>query len=608
VIHRIAALSSAALVASLVFSAHALAGDALVIPIGENSVGPCGGDPITAPLVVQGQFPASLMGAYVMLPVEVPPGTTQIRVKYCYESPGDNTVDLGLWQARVGDAPWGEPEFRGWGGSSHPDVAVTAQGFSTEAEFLADRKGHVAGRTTRGFVPGPIPAGTWAIELGVGAVAETDADQLADWRVEIALSSDPAFAADPYAPATYDASPAIDAPGWYAGDLHVHAEHSSLNDALMREVFDYAFAPLEQSGAGLDFITLSDYVTTSAWGEIGRYQASYPEKLIIRSAEIITYQGHAMNHGSAHYVDHRAGPVYELAPDGALTLLRAGRPPAEMFAEIQQAGGAVQLNHVTTCPSDSEYCRRTCRGCPWDYDALATGYADVDAIEVQSGSFFKYALFTAAAIAFWDDARADGFAIAPVGSSDSHSACVPPDCDALDSPIGQATTKVWAASLSAQDILDGIRAGHTYVKLFGNDGPDLTFDALADTGETGMMGDAVPGPATLTATASAIELGARQHFLKLYRDGAVAESIAIDAPGEDHAFRAEEGGRYRAQLERDDTTPSNPNKPDVVVAITNEITVPEPDAVAAALVALAAVAYCAARSMGAQGSAKVSGA
>jgi len=73
--------------------------------------------------------------------------------------PDGNTVDLGLWQAREGQTPWGTAQFRGWGGSSHPDVAVSSQGFSTEAEYLANPKGYVPGRTTRGFLPGPLPAG-----------------------------------------------------------------------------------------------------------------------------------------------------------------------------------------------------------------------------------------------------------------------------------------------------------------------------------------------------------------------------------------------------------------------------------------------------------------
>lgn len=543
-------------------------GDVASIPIGPNSLAACSGAAITPTQVVTGQFPAALMGAYVMLPIEVPEGTTQVRVKYCWEG-GGNTVDLGLWQARDGDAPWGVAQFRGWGGSSHPDVAISAQGFSTEAEYEAAPKGYVPGRTTRGFIPGPIPAGTWAAELGVGAVAATDANQLADWRVEIEISSDPAFAADPYVPADYDDATTVVEPGWYAGDMHVHAEHSALGDATMSEVFDYAFTSLDEGGAGLDFITLSDYVSRSAWDEIGRYQSSYPDKLVIRSAEIITYEGHAMNHGSLQYVDHRAGPVYEVALSGDLTLLRAVHPPAEMFEAIHDAGGVVQLNHVTTCPSNTEYCRRTCRGCPWDYDAAETDFGKVDAIEVQSGSAFKYELFTAAAIAFWDLALASGHDIAAVGSSDSHQAGF---ADALESPIGRATTVVYAASLSEASILDGVRAGHTYVKLFGNDGPDLRLDVTGDEGGSGIMGDTLPdAAATLDVTVYGPEPGEPTHVLRLYRDGEPIDEASIDSPGGVHAFRAETPGRYRVQLER-----PRDSQPDLIVALTSSVTLPEP--------------------------------
>ncbi len=572
VMHRRSARSLFVL-ATFALPLCALAGNPTQIPIGPNSLGACPGAAIASPQVVSGQFPVALMGAYVMLPIEVPEGTTQVRVKYCYEG-GGNTVDLGLWQSRDGETPWNTAQFRGWGGSSHPDVAVSVQGFSTEAEYVATPKGYVAGRTTRGFLPGPIPAGTWAAELGVGAVSETDANQLADFRVEIELSSDPAHAADPYLPAPYVETPANTSAGWYAGDMHVHGEHSALGDATMTEVFDYAFASQGDGGAGLDFITLSDYVTSSAWGEIGRYQPLHPGKLVIRSAEIITYHGHAMNHGSAHYVDHRAGPVYELAPNGDLTLLRASLAPGAIFAAIVDSGGIAQLNHVTTCPSNTAYCRRTCRGCPWDYSSEETQYGDVAAIEVQSGSFFKYDLFTKTAIAFWDAALAAGEHIAAVGSSDSHTAGVA--AGALDAPIGQATTVVYAESLSESGILDGIRAGHSYVKLFGNDGPDVRLEAIGDAGGNGIMGDAIPDrSATLVATVSGIEVGADQHFLKLYRDGTLIDSLPIDAPGEIHDFRAETPGRYRIQVERDRKTLFDPAAVDVIVALTSPVYVPE---------------------------------
>src|SRR5215218_7303986 len=166
----------------------------------------CPGDPIDVSQVITGEFDTSLQGSYVLVPFDVPAGTTSVRVKYCYDQPQapanaqlKHTLDLGLYETRSGGAPgFGEQNFRGWGGSSHPDVTITPQGFSTEAQYLAAPKGHVPGRTTRGFIPGSIPSGQWAAELGVAAVvsqADGDADGKVAWRVEIERSSNPAFAA-----------------------------------------------------------------------------------------------------------------------------------------------------------------------------------------------------------------------------------------------------------------------------------------------------------------------------------------------------------------------------------------------------------------------------
>ena len=95
------------------------------------------------------------------VPFDVPAGTTAVRVKYCFDQPEvptpnvRHTLDLGIYEPlRGGDQLPGVREFRGWGGSSHPDVTLSPEGFSTEAEYLAKPKGHVPGKTTRGFRPG----------------------------------------------------------------------------------------------------------------------------------------------------------------------------------------------------------------------------------------------------------------------------------------------------------------------------------------------------------------------------------------------------------------------------------------------------------------------
>src|SRR5690349_4410668 len=51
------------------------------------AIPPCGGDAIVPTQVVEGTFSSSIEGAYVMVPFDVPLGTTQVRVKYCWDEP-----------------------------------------------------------------------------------------------------------------------------------------------------------------------------------------------------------------------------------------------------------------------------------------------------------------------------------------------------------------------------------------------------------------------------------------------------------------------------------------------------------------------------------------
>jgi hypothetical protein len=540
----------------------------------------CGGaaDPSLVPSrVIEGEFDTSLERGYVMLPFDVPAGTTAVRVRYCHDQPEAPTnaqikhvLDLGLWQARRGAAtPWAEPEFRGWGGSSHPDVTVSRNGFSSEAEYQASPRLHRQGRTTRGFRPGPIAPGEWAVELGVAAVAsqaEGDADGRVAWRVEIDFSTDPLWESDPYVPAAYDETPARREPGWYAGDFHVHAEHSSLGDATMTEAFNYAFRPRAEGGAGLDFVTLSDYVTDTAWGEVGRHQPAHTGNLIARSGEVITYRGHANNHVSLRYVDHRTGPVYELR-SGDLRLIRPARAASEIFDAVHGGSGFTQINHPEIFPSEVPGFDFLCRGCPWDYTAAETDYRAVDAVEIATGPAGLKEdpqpgpnPFTPLAIQFWEEAIDAGGRnanrIAAVGSSDSHNAGRTPD-PVTQSPIGQATTMVYADELSERGIQRGVEARHTYVKVFGSDGPDLRFEARSpgSSGPPAIMGDAVPaGGAEFTARVTGAGPGAARpgsYTLFVLKDG--LPLLAVPVTGDDFSFQFPEtgAGRYRLQVQRE---------------------------------------------------------
>src|SRR5918999_719699 len=216
----------------------------------------CPGRDMQVDRKIEGSFGTELQGSYVMVPFDVPAGTTAVRVKYCYDQPETpvsstpgasvrHTLDLGIYEPRSnGSSVWGVPEFRGWGGSSHPDVTVSPEGFSSEEDYSASPRREPPGKTTHAFRPGPIPAGQWAVELGVAAVvsqAEGDLDGRVAWRVEIELSEDPSFADEPYRPARYSRRPARRERGWYAGDLHVHAEQSAYGDAPTSEALGDAF-------------------------------------------------------------------------------------------------------------------------------------------------------------------------------------------------------------------------------------------------------------------------------------------------------------------------------------------------------------------------------
>ena len=530
----------------------------------------CPGRAIRADRTITGEFGADLAKSFVMVPFDVPAGTTAVRVKYCFDQPdvpvstpavsARHTLDLGLYEPRRGPGTWGMGEFRGWGGSSHPDVTVSAEGFSTEGQFTANPRIEPPGKTTRAFRPGPIRAGRWAVELGVAGVVPQslgDADGKVAWRVEIELARDRAFADQTYRPAPYDKRPAKRGRGWYAGDMHVHAEHSAYGDATMREAFDYAFGPLSQGRAGLDFITLSDYVSGSSWGEIGRHQGRYPGKLVVRSAEVITYRGHLNNHNTAKVVDYREGPIYERAPNGSLHRVRGSRPPAATFADIKRAGGYTQINHPTIFPSSVALFELACRGCSWEYNAAETGYDRTDAIEIATGPSGEKSTdqgpnpFTVTAIDFYERALGTGNKVAAVGVSDSHNAGRTSN-PVTQAPIGEATTVVRAEELSEPAIECGVEAGHTYVKVTGNDAPDVRMEARPPGfgGAPAIFGD------TVRAASAAFDVrvtGGPGRTLQVVKDGQVFRTATVSGDDFRFGFTATEPGHYRLQVQRGQT-------------------------------------------------------
>lgn len=543
---------------------------ALAFPGSASAVPPTSCGAVTPEQVFTGSFGRAQQGSYLLVPFEVEPGITVITVRLCHDQVDLNnsfvrhTLDLGIYEPSAQE-PWHEDSFRGWGGSSRLNVTVTAEAEST----------------TVGFMPGDIPSGKWAAEIGVAAVStqtEGDADGLVNWRLEVSTASDPSFADQPFTPAPYDEAPAATGEGWYKGDFHVHARNSHPSDATMKEVFDYAFTR-RPAGAGLDFITLSDYMTKRPWAEIGSYQAGYPGKLILRSEEMVTYRGHLQNHNSARHVDYHAGPIFMLR-DGVTTKVANAISPSSMFRQIHANGGITQVNHPTAYPATIPAFSNFCRGCSWEFSDAETDWIEVDAFEIQQGpsglpepkgSEMLLNPFTPLAIEEWDRLHAQGFPITAVGASDSHKAGghgPNPQDQILQGPIGEPTTVVFARELSEKGIQEAILAGHAYVKFFSSDGPDLRLEATppGGTGAPAIMGDEIPEQRADFTAAVIGAAPANPRLLLVMRDGLPISNVAVTSDPFEHRFSSTGPGDYRLQLMRGTS----------IEALSNPITVGRP--------------------------------
>ena len=288
---------------------------------------------------ISGEFSTAQQGSYVLVPFDVPAGTTSVRVKYCYDQPEAptsaqlrHTLDLGLYDARSAPgALFGESEFRGWGGSSHPDVTISPRGLLVARSSTS--------RTRRATCPGrPRAASSPArSRRGVGrragrgrrGRARRRATSTAGWR-GASRSSSRAIprtrTSRTSRRATTRARRSAGRAGTRATCTCTPSTPRSATPPCRRS--STTRSSRSQGGAGLDFITLSDYVTSSAWGEIGRYQGGFPGNLIARSVgdHHLPRPHEQPRERALRRLPHRARAR---APGGRLAGGEARRAPAE---------------------------------------------------------------------------------------------------------------------------------------------------------------------------------------------------------------------------------------------------------------------------------------
>jgi hypothetical protein len=463
------------------------------------------------PIYFEGAFVPSDTASYERLEFDLGEGTTSIHVMYDYEVEGEqgsllrNVVDLGVY---------GPDGFRGWSGSERDAVTIAVDEAST----------------TPGYVAGPLPAGTWFVELGAGLVAD---DTVTSWTVTISVMASSGETFTPPIPA----DPVLGGPGWYSGDLHCHSIHSD-GSPTVAEIFAFAH------GRGLDFLALTDHNNFTGHFEMPALQEQYDDLLLMRGMEVTTYRGHANVFGPTGYVDYHASePGYSLD---------------DVIDQVHDGGGLFSVNH----PDQIGYTNAGGTFTTLGWAVEDTDWSRVDGFEVLNSASTWQGLsnpFNVEALAHWDELLGAGYRPTAVGGSDDHKGGTGSEDDLFWGAIGTPTTVVFALELSHAAILDGIRAGHVFVKANGPDGPDLHLEATC--GQTAlMMGDEGAGP-SFTAVARAT--GADDLTLRVVRDAEVIDEVPVQGDEFEHSFEVLPEDRTVVRLELRDG--------DLIVALTNPV-------------------------------------
>ena len=315
-------------------------------------------------------------------------------------------------------------------------TALGGRGFRGWSGGARDRFTISAREATPGYVAGPVRPGTWHVALGPYTVAP----QGMDYEVTVTLR----HGAQGETPRP--SYPPERARGrgraWYRGDCHLHTVHSDGK----RTPAEAAAAARE---AGLDFIATTEHNTTSGQGAWAGLWGD--DLLILSGEEVTTRNGHCVALGidPGTFIDWR----YRARDDAFARYAR----------RIRRAGGLVVPAHPN-CPFV---------GCQWKF-----GYAHADVVEVWNGPWTPD---DELAVAAWDNMLtappADGW-IPAMGNSDAHT---PPQ------EVGLPQTVVHAEDLSRQALLEGIRAGHSYIAE--STGISLGFTVSGPRGEHAGIGE-----------------------------------------------------------------------------------------------------------------------
>ena len=428
---------------------------------------------------------------YAEVTFVVPAGTVEMQIAHDDHSTF-SILDFGVWSPSA--APGGD--FRGWGGGLTDDIIIG------EAQ------------SSRGYLPGPVTAGTWTLVIGK---AKLDAGNT-HYTADVTFRDAATIPVEPQA----DFTPVVMATErrYYKGDFHVHSRESGDASATLQQDADLGHAN------GLDFANFSDHNTVSQHALIAATQATWP-LLALRGSEITTYSGHANAVGNVAYVDHRLG-------------LR-GRTVADIVADVTAQDAILIVNHPATDLGDN------CIGCAWKHEDDAP-WDGISGIEVLTGGWdVSVEAFTPTVLQLWDRLETAGHRLAAIGGSDDHSAGL--NEGSTGAPVGEPCTNVLADELSEAGIIAGVKAHHTLVQLRGCADVMVEATMLDKAGHPADVGDDVDGIDEVALTVHVTH--GDGDFAQVWRDGELMQQQAIAGADDTWVYREEPGAadhRYRVEM------------------------------------------------------------
>jgi hypothetical protein len=452
-----------------------------LLAFSQSDANPAAESPSKPDAVLEGVVNGSRDHTYIEVPFRVPDGVRRITLAFDYTEKEQHTaLDLGLL----------DPEqLRCWSGGNKSVLTI--------AESDA----------TPPCLPGPLPAGTWNVLIGVPNIRP---EVVSHYTAEVYFSRSDLVSEEPALLRT----PLRAGPAWYRGDLHMHTAHSDgqCPSQTGQKVPCPVFLTLEAAAhRGLDFIAITDHNATSQYDAMRELQPYFDKVLLIPGREITTFQGHLNFLGTTAYLDFRLGS--KNVPD-MNTLLR----------NADRLGALVSINHPDA-PSGER-----CMGCGWTPEFPVNMHL-LAAVEAINGGSEMYGL---SGVPFWDKQLDAGFRLAGIGGSDNHNATSPPE---EPSSVGSPTTVVYATELSTPAILAGIRAGHVFIDLTASHDRMLTMKATA-AGKAADMGDLLDAPKGASVNFEVHEVGSDQGKVTLLEDGREMDDLSRSSTsGSSETFR-----------------------------------------------------------------------